>query len=684
MLHAGRIIEYADDSGLICALCLESNGTDARVLSRQGRTSSIRSRRILHVSAAALSTKLPMDELVGHLRRVDDERRRRAQELAGTAVAELWELLATEPRDYALREICEYLDDSGESSETAAALLRALNEDRIYFKLTKGLFFPNAEDKVAALRSQLEAEARREREERVFAETVHGLREDKLTAEQARAALPAELIARLVHVAVHGEESPELAKVSGVLGKAGIRGSSGVFDLLVRLGVFTADENLFLRRFEIPTAFPGEVLAEVQQVVARRFDAGAYLADGDHRVDLRALYTFSIDDASTLDVDDAFSVTLEDAGEVLVHVHITNAAIAVPAGSALDLEARCRATSIYLPEGTIPMLPEEISTGAAVLVAGCDRPALTLAFRFRPGGELADTELFASVVRVDDKLTYDDVNARLPASSILQALDGIAQALERERIAAGALLFNYPEMRIKVLPGGDVELSRIDTASPGFRLVREFMILTNRAIGEYCMNAQIPALFRQQAAPDSKGQTITGGRAETETGEFDPVLAFVMRRTMGPTLTDVKARPHFGLGVAAYAQFSSPARRYRDLLLQQQLSHVLDTGEALFDEEGLKERALGLEQSESRASQVARGRREYWMIKALQKHGERPTPAIVVDTRQKMSVIFLTEYLMEARCSNPGGSLSVGDRILVRIEAANPRRGQLVLVPVGF
>ena len=254
-----------------------------------------------------------------------------------------------------------------------------------------------------------------------------------------------------------------------------------------------------------PEVLP-EVLAEAERLAARGFDRGA-------RQDYTSWWTCTIDDPHSHDLDDALSIRATIDGGWELAIHIADPSAFVARGSLVDDHAAARATSIYLPTGVHPMFPRALSEDAMSLVAGSERPALTLRVEFDEYLELVDSELTPSVIRVDRRLSYDEVDRMLDdhhdrshAAETLGSLRYIADELAAAREEAGAVAIQFPQARLDVtLADGEphVELVVIEK-SVARSVVEEMMVFVGDRVARMCCERGIPVPYRAQERPDTE------------------------------------------------------------------------------------------------------------------------------------------------------------------------------------
>lgn len=351
--------------------------------------------------------------------------------------------------------------------------------------------------------------------------------------------------------------------------------------------------------------------------------------DDAGRVDLSGLGAWAIDNAWSRDPDDAVSFDGRD-----VWVHVADPASAVLPGSPADREAADRAATLYLPEGSIPMLPDSALERFGLGLSGRSR-ALSVRISLEPDGSVREAEILPSFVKVT-RLSYGQADPLL-GSGPLAELDRIAAIRSAARAAAGAVDIAIPEVRVWVDSGEP----RIDPI-PGFRssaVIREMMVLAGEAAARWAFDRSLPFPYYSQEAPQDAAALPPGLAGE-----------FAKRRLMKAGMAGPQPRAHRGLGVPFYAQFTSPLRRYSDLLAHHQARAFLDGRPPLEADEisallGRAAAAAGLLRQTERASQlhwtlVWLGRRPGWTGTGIVVGNGTPpsvyVPSLGLETRVKL------------------------------------------------
>jgi ribonuclease R len=409
--------------------------------------------------------------------------------------------------------------------------------------------------------------------------------------------------------------------------------------LLPEEGVAQTAIELAIASHQLPHEFPAAVVRE-----ARRHGKSVEAAGLGPRIDLRAVPLVTIDGEDARDFDDAVYAEPTKGGWRLL-VAIADVSHYVRSGTALDDEARERATSVYFPSRVLPMLPEQLSNHLCSLMPAVDRACLVAELAVGRDGKVSRARFYAALMRSAARLTYTraaealierrpEVRAALPAAVLdsLESLHDLYRALRRHREVRGALDFESAEVKVVVGADGRVADLRAYPRNDAHRLIEECMIAANVEAARFLKKHRMPALYRVHAQPDEerilelKRFLATRGLLLETEGEIDPLkLAKLLRQVQGrpdaPMLEGMIIRSlaqavyqpenigHFGLALEAYAHFTSPIRRYPDLLVHRAIRHVLADGTAEdFEHPARQMEQLGQECSlrERRADEASR------------------------------------------------------------------------------
>jgi exoribonuclease-2 len=348
------------------------------------------------------------------------------------------------------------------------------------------------------------------------------------------------------------------------------------------------------------------------------------------RVDLTYLQAYAIDDEGSETPDDALSVE----GNRL-WVHVADVAASVVPGTQVDLEARDRGSTLYLPETVINMLPESAVALFGLGMADTS-PAFSFGIDINDDGSIAGVEVAPSLVRVS-RITYQQAEARLSESPFKELL-AIAERYQRRRRAEGAIVIDLPEVKVLV-QDGNVVLQQILPLRSRV-LVSEAMVMAGEAVALYALERMIPLPYATQTA------SVTCGEPK-ELSEM-----YACRRMLRPKQYRSTPARHTGLGLDAYVQATSPLRRYLDLVVHQQL-RAYYRGETLLDSDEMLTRvgaAEAVAQTMRRAEQLSN---RHWILVYLAEHIGWQGEGILVDKHRQQGTILIPDLGLDPRVHLP-------------------------------
>lgn len=431
-----------------------------------------------------------------------------------------------------------------------------------------------------------------------------------------------------------------------------------VIERLGRPGDPGVDMEAIIRQFNLPTHFPQDVLDEADSI------AEEWQSEIDKRPDLTRISLFTIDPIDARDHDDAVSIEMVD-GRWRLGVHIADVSHFVRSGTKLDKEAFERGTSVYFPDRVLPMLPEKLSNDLCSLRPNRKRLAYSIIMDFSPSGNAVDYQLFPSVIKSRAKLAYEEVQALFSAvddnpdvppeklskqvlPSVLKVagdlltMRELARVLFKRREAAGSLDFDLPEPLITLDERGNVLTIGNKVRTEAHRLIEEFMLAANRQVALHFFRHNQPTLYRVHDRPDmekleafsyilngigykfpvspqmpSHDFTVLISRLRGKPEE--ELINELLLRSMKKAIYQPENIGHFGLAFTHYLHFTSPIRRYPDLLVHrllkelkdgkypvrigQKLAHILpNVGKQSSD---MERRAMEAEREAIKAKQVA-------------------------------------------------------------------------------
>jgi exoribonuclease-2 len=383
---------------------------------------------------------------------------------------------------------------------------------------------------------------------------------------------------------------------------------------------------------------------------------------------LTGLSLLTIDGERTRDFDDALSLEEVPEGWRL-GIHISDVAALIHPESPLDLEARERGTSIYLPEHRLPMFPEEISEDLLSLLAHQERLALSFLVTLDSQGEIRDWNIFPSRIKVQQRLTYHEVESLLAQDQKLAAISHLTRRLKERRLAQGGYELRLPEVWVTFSPQGELQVSVEDQETESRQLVAEAMVLANSLAAKLLTEQGTPAIYRVQPEPREPVR---------REGDRSLLELWRNRRRLSRVVMDLEPQPHWGLGLPSYTLATSPIRRYLDLVIHRQLLAVASGTAPAYDREALAQMVTAIEPAMRRAALLKARRLRYWLLKYLAARVGQTREALVLESLPHRYRLMFPDLLLELFLQAPPGlKLTPGDTIRVRLHKVSPREDQI-------
>jgi ribonuclease R len=418
------------------------------------------------------------------------------------------------------------------------------------------------------------------------------------------------------------------------------------------------DLKVIMAKFSLPDFFPEEVEQEAARVPTRVLPE-----EISGRSDFRAWATVTIDPADARDHDDAISLEPRGNGWRLA-VHIADVAHYVAEGSALDHEAYLRGTSVYFPDRVVPMLPHALSTHICSLVESEDRLTQTALLDIDADGRVVSAEFVDGVVRCAASLSYQEVQAVLDGDAarreelatlvpLLEQMRVVARLMRQRRYARGSLDFDLPAPKLVLDPAGEMIGITAAERLESMRIIEEFMLAANEAVAGRLVEADVATLFRVHEPPEAErvdefcelvaslGYRVPTNQDEIQPEDFQRVLrqiegkpeeklvSYLLLRTMKLARYHEENLGHFGLASERYVHFTSPIRRYPDLVVHRALRALRIGGDAATAQqaalsESLPQMGIDLSERERRAEEAERELIEWKKVRFMAgKLGER-------------------------------------------------------------
>ncbi len=637
MTATGKLIEYLDGGKFLCAYVTGGQAKRLHLLNQNGREMNLPLSRVVHCSEQTYSLDQSRESLVRELQETAETRKQLMEKIN---LQEIWELIADEPvSSFSPSFLAELSFGQDADDNIVSAFLRSVFADRLFFKYKDTKVLAHSANQVEQLQIQHEKEAKVQELIKRGAEFLQAI--DK--GEETKALDDAnnkECLSIIRDFYLFGPDSlhPDIARK--ILKAAGFNRPHDPFHLMVKARLWDSNENIPLLRNEQPVVFPLLAIQQAEMLLQQGADK---LFQDPARKDFTHLSPMTIDGASTLDFDDALTVEEQD-GNYLVGIHISDVAHYVQPEDPLFLEAMQRGTSIYFPEGQIPMLPRHLSQGICSLIQGELRAALSFMILLSKDAEVLKVRIHPTVIKVARRLTYDEADAMITTDPELAILDDLRIKLRNKRLDAGALLLPFPDVNIHVHNGNRVQVSLSDVDTPARTLVSEMMILANTEAARFVADRMAPGLFRAQKPPRKR---VVHGL------DNDLFINSKQRKLLSRGELLIQARAHSGLGVEQYTTVTSPIRRLLDLVMQHQIHSLVRREEIRFTEEMCKDFTAVISRTLAQANSIRQQRHRYWLLKYLEARKGQLLNALVLDSGPQRVFLLLTDILMNIDLSTP-------------------------------
>jgi ribonuclease R len=528
---------------------------------------------------------------------------------------------------------------------------------------------------------------------------------------------------------------------------------------------FGVDVEIIIRKHHIPNRFPPDVLDQAQRIAAV-----IPQAEMERRRDFRALDIVTIDGETARDFDDAVWVERLSNGNFALQVHIADVSHYVRAGTPIDQEAQGRGTSVYFPDRAVPMLPLELSTEICSLKPKVERLVMSALLEIDRRGDVVSQDFCRGIIRSVERMTYTDVHALLegdaalrdryaPLVSRFELMRELALILNKKRTRRGSIDFDLPEPLIEFDQFGEMTGITRSPRNIAHRLIEEFMLAANEAVASHIAAAGWPMVYRIHELPDPKkvaefeelalqfGVSLIGGAlpakrfgmvsrhsdgrktrrdlvhvdeglkvtsrqyqklvAQIEGKPEERILSYLMLRSLKQARYAAENRGHFALASDCYTHFTSPIRRYPDLLVHRVLGALLDGGRPPYTEEQLGKLAELNSVAERVAAEAERELVEWKKVKFMTDRVGDEFSGLIISVTKYGLFVELEELFVEGLVpidTLPGDryrfhenarrvtgertkrEFKIGDRVQVRLDRLDAVERKLqfsVVVPAG-
>ena len=445
----------------------------------------------------------------------------------------------------------------------------------------------------------------------------------------------------------------------------GRKAEGKIIEILGKVDEAGVDMLSIIKQFNLPNEFPKKVLDEAKEVSKEKIEIKFGLENdtiphsNNERYDLRDEEIFTVDGEDAKDLDDAVNVKKCDDGNFLLGVHIADVSNYVREGSDLNREAITRGTSVYMLDRVIPMLPVELSNGCCSLNQHEDRYAISVIMKINNKGEVIDSDINKTIIRVTKRMNYHEVQAIIDRKNCkndemyfehFDRMNELAKILKKRRMNNGYLSLDIPETEIILSKKGEpIEIKPYETSFSN-EIIEQFMLTANETVAEkfYWLNA--PFIYRVHEKPDEEkvtdlnkslynfGYRIKGKKDDVKPKAFSDILEDVkgkdeekvvsnlILRTLKIAKYEAENKGHFGIASKYYCHFTSPIRRYPDLFIHRVISkyfecnyNVGETFKEKFNTQAIKY-SITSSETEQVATKAERESEKVKMCEYMEKH----------------------------------------------------------------
>ena len=645
--------------GSICSV----NNNSLTVLSEEGKEIDVSSDQIELKTSIIINSNANSSEKKLMLRGYRRELNKISEEVD---LEFLWECVVGSAEKISFNDLLElYYGDSSFSNDEVLKIYWAINRDTIYFKKVNNSYFPVSKLEVNSKLRELEEEERKKEEMSVAVEYFRNLINNKKNVEPTKTFDKDYFINLIKNYVIATGSSKRSREAKSFVHQLGINRIEDATEFLIRIGEWNSNADPDLKRLEETENFSKKSLNETEKILSSVFEKDSF-------VDLTSKEIIAIDDEDTEDIDDAISIDIK-SDSIELGVHICNVAYYIRKGSSLDIEARNKGETVYIPDKHIDIFPKELIIEKFSLFAGQPKLAISLLIQLdKKTYKIKEYKFIKSIVSVSRNFSYIEAENELLKEKKGKELVNIAIALRKKRIMKGAFILQLPELKLKINEDGSINIYRNYMKSIPHMIIAELMILTNSLAAKFIKEHNIPSIFRVQSE-----EIPQEGR---ELDSNDPLYSIKVVKHLRPSIISTDSESHKPLGLNSYVQVTSPIRRYFDLVVQRQIIGILEGNEWIYDDKELSEIISTVTNGFGERRLKQKNRRKYWLYRYLQDNLDENIKGIISSANETYSSAYLPDFFLEVPIKNHSTkNLKEYDEVTLNVEEVDPLRKNLSL-----
>jgi len=649
-MEKGTVVEYIERQEIVCAVICDLQGDRICVLTTTAIKQHIPKKRI--VMTTGILSLSEINNWLKILLKINAERSGLAKEIS---VKHIWEATKEAFKWLDIEELTQIWGTGEITPDRLAATFRALFEEKVHFQFSGSQFRPNTSSKIKAICQKKRDQINQEKLINKGKQWV----KNAIASEGKVLDVPEEVASCLKSIFYYDKRHPK-ARI-GYKMLPSFMTQEKLFEFLVQAKIFSKDENIELYQSRVPILFSKQIEAEAQMLSFN-------VSNQSYRRDITQIPVYTIDGEPTEDFDDGLSWEAVSDGFQL-GIHITDVAEYVKRETVIDEEACLRASSIYMPDQQVSMLPSHVAHSICSMKEGISVPAITLWVKLSSSFDVVDWQIELTLIQVKKNLTYSQIDKLSQTDEVIKKLYATAIAFQKHRKNKNAIILNLPEVHVWLDEKKEIYVKNMGLKSPGRMMVAEFMVLANTLTAMFLTKRQIPAIFRGQAEPK-----IRSIKENSELYEN-----WVQKKQLGRMHFATEPAFHATLGVNTYITATSPIRRYLDLVTQRQIRSAFGV-EKPYTKKELEFLIPLLEPRLVRIYQLQFQRHRYWILRYLETCIGSKIKAIAIQSGRNYIMALLPDYMLE--CEIPLSAnmkISPGTSFEATLQHVNARKNILSL-----